>query len=82
MSEYAPDGSTIPTASREPAIDSGHRLRLLQQLGDLHEHNPVAFQRIADQWQELGCPNLRTHRVTKAHGFLLDMLLSIERMTR
>ena len=71
----APDGATIPEALREPAIDPIERQALLDRLVELDASQPDVVARVRDEARELAIPNLRSNRVTRAHGALLRRLL-------
>jgi hypothetical protein len=68
----APTGASIPEALREPAIDEDERARLIGVLDGLA---PEVVERVREKAQELAIPNLRSNRVTKAHGALVWMLI-------
>jgi hypothetical protein len=61
----APDGSTIPKALREPPCPPEWRAELLTRLAALDRSALAALENWKD---ELGLPNVRSHRFTKAHA--------------
>jgi hypothetical protein len=68
----APDGSTIPEALREPECPQEWRAEILARLEVLEPEVIAALE----QWRdELGLPNVRSHRFTKAHGALVMRLI-------
>lgn len=68
----APSGATIPESLREPAITDDERAHLIAVLEQLPPDVLVAVQTRA---RELAIPNLKSNRVTKAHGVLVAMLI-------
>jgi hypothetical protein len=68
----APDGHTIPEHLREPAIDDDARQALLDRLDGLAPH---VLEQVKGEARELAIPNLKSNRVTRAHGVLVAMLI-------
>lgn len=69
----APDGHTIPEHLREPAIDDEQRARLVAALDGLPDDQAAQVRGAA---RELGIPNLRSSRATRAHGALVERLIA------
>lgn len=67
-----PDGTTIPEAKREPAIDDDTRAQLLARLEAL---TPDQTEQVKQVWQDLRIPHLKTAQVTRAHGALITRLI-------
>jgi hypothetical protein len=69
---FAPDGSTIPEADREPPIDPTVRAGLAARIGDLDSDARAA---LLEAWRDLQIPPLGSHRLTRAHGALISRLI-------
>ena len=74
----APDGTTIPEHLREPAIDEDARDSLIAQLETL---SPPVLAAVQERARELAIPNLKSARVTRAHGVLVAMLIEHAQIT-
>jgi hypothetical protein len=70
----APSGSTIPEALREPALDDTEKTRLLERIAAMDDHLRALLNVV--WFDQLGCPNPKTDRATRAHGALLDRLIT------
>ncbi len=68
----APDGTTIPEALREPECPPQWRAEILARLDALE---PEAVEELDRIKADLGIPNVRTNRFTKAHAALVMRLI-------
>jgi hypothetical protein len=68
----APDGSTIPEADREPECPPAWREQILARLRHIE---PEAVEELDALKLDLGIPNVKSHRFTKAHGALVMRLI-------
>ncbi len=72
---FAPDGTTIPAHLREEAIDDDDRAQLLGRLAALQLAHPDRFEALQALCRQWRIPNLKSNRVTVAHGQLVSRLI-------
>ena len=69
----APDGATIPEHLREPEVDQAVRDELIARIEALDLETREDLSLVA---RSLRLPNIKTPRFTRAHGALLDRLIT------
>jgi hypothetical protein len=69
----APSGATIAEPDREPAIDDTVRDQLTQRIAELDQSHQADLLVI---WRALAIPPLKSLRLTRAHGALIDRLVT------